>query len=270
MKYVMPALIIILSILVLYSFLYAENEEIIITAVEGRVERLIEKDFLGIFKIKEYEQLNKNTILKSGDLIRTGINGKLEFYFTEGIFIKVGPETEIVIEKGKVTKRKISLDTGRIWVKVKKIWGDLTNFEVVTPSAIAGVKGTVFSVYVKDNKTLLSVKEGVVEFTDNAGTKSVLVKSGQMSQAYSGKVSEPEVINKEEKEHWSHSGIFKWLEEEIEINKKNTNVSIDENIKSEEEIGKDKEEDKGNMKENNDNKENKSGGNGSIGFNKDK
>lgn len=53
-----------------------------------------------------------------------------------------------------------------------------TKFEIHTPNCIPAVRGTIFSLYVDENITSLTVVEGEVEFSDLKGNK-VIVKDNQ-------------------------------------------------------------------------------------------
>lgn len=72
---------------------------------------------------------------------------------------------------------------GRFWTHVKKaVGGGSKKFEVTTPRAVAGVRGTVFAISYDKRKELtkLWVREGVVSFKGRNGARGmVLVRAGQ-------------------------------------------------------------------------------------------
>lgn len=102
--------------------------------------------------------------LYQGDKVKTGRGSRAEIKFFDGSVVRMAPFTVLAlknIQSGK--KRKISLlhTAGRIWNKVSKAE---KTYQVKTPQALAGVKGTVFRTDIEEgDKTRLRVYEGVVE-----------------------------------------------------------------------------------------------------------
>ncbi len=99
--------------------------------------------------------------------------------------VRIAPHSELVLARveiieagqpsGQATGQAISqaksgqavtrlfLSVGRIWVHVIRQFDYLVDFEVQTPSAVAGVRGTIFSVMVApDGSTVVSVHKGKV------------------------------------------------------------------------------------------------------------
>lgn len=119
----------------------------------------------------------------AGDVIKTEKNGSLTLNWLDGTRISLAPGTTMKVLKCQVntaTKAELSffkLDVGRIWVRVLKVLSHKSKFEIRTPTATAGVRGTVFSVAVDaGGKTMVSVKEG----------KVALETSGQSRQEVDG------------------------------------------------------------------------------------
>jgi hypothetical protein len=116
----------------------------------------------------------------AGYMVRTGTEGDVTLNWVDGSRLRLAPETTIRVRKAALntnTKQSTSLfdlDTGRIWVRVLSALGGKTKFEVRTPTATAGVRGTVFSVAVDESgHTSVAVYEGEVEVDTEAGTASV-------------------------------------------------------------------------------------------------
>ncbi len=106
-----------------------------------------------------------------GDKIRTKETGKAEVLFYDGSVIFLGPDTEIEFIKDmqmneNKKKNSIFLFFGSMWNKVTTG----TQFEVESIHALATVKGTEFSVNVKDVMDVY-VTEGVVEVANQFGKK---------------------------------------------------------------------------------------------------
>jgi hypothetical protein len=124
--------------------------------------------------------LTQEGILKPGDTIRTGRNGRVLLVRGEETIL-VSPNSVI----GLPTEKKEGLSTtivqqaGSILVEVEK--RNVKHFEVETPYLAAVVKGTQFRVSVNAASTSVDVLRGQVEVAD--------FKSGQIAQVMPGQVA---------------------------------------------------------------------------------
>jgi hypothetical protein len=121
--------------------------------------------------------LKQDDILKAGDTIQTGRNGR--------VLLKRGEETILVAPnsvRGLPAEKKEGLATtivqqaGSILLDVER--RNVKHFEVETPYAVAVVKGTQFRVTVDAGKTQVGVSRGQVEVAS--------FKSGQIAQVIAG------------------------------------------------------------------------------------
>jgi hypothetical protein len=124
--------------------------------------------------------LSQQDVLKPGDTIRTGRNGR--------VLLVRGEETMLVAPNSVVglpTEKKDGLSTtivqqaGSILLEVEK--RNVKHFEVETPYLAAVVKGTQFRVTVNAASTSVDVIRGQVEVAD--------FKSGQIAQVMPGQVA---------------------------------------------------------------------------------
>ena len=214
----MKELLIVLIILAILIPIMAtdDNTTVIITGIKGRVERKIEKSvFFDLLKVAHWQQLKGDDILMVGDMIRTGTDSSLEISFPDDIYVKIGQQTNIIIGQRSITERSqacvLELTAGQIWARVSETWQKLTQFEVITPSAVAGVRGTLFSVAVINQKTIVTVKEGKVEVRDAANTTWKLIGRNEMG-IVEGKVIEHKTITKDERILWEERTVKDWLE----------------------------------------------------------
>jgi FecR protein len=124
--------------------------------------------------------LLQEEVLKPGDTIRTGRNGRVLLMRGEETIL-VSPNTVI----GLPTEKKDGLSTtivqqaGSILLEVEK--RNVKHFEVETPYLAAVVKGTQFRVSVNAAGTSVDVLRGQVEVAD--------FKSGQIAQVMPGQVA---------------------------------------------------------------------------------
>lgn len=123
----------------------------------------------------------------AGDTLRTGDGASLNLRWLDGTRMRLGPNSVVTILKCQVnsmTKAETSLfrlDLGRVWIRVLKTLSSKSKFEVMTPTATAGVRGTVFSVAVDPaGKTTVSVIEGKVMVRDDHAEEAVV--PGKMAQ----------------------------------------------------------------------------------------
>lgn len=158
------SLVIILSFIIIGSTVNIVSPyKATITRVEGTVLKKIGSQNI-------WSLANKGDVLDSGDSLRTKENSYAELRFSDGSIVKVSENTEVSIYKDY-----LSLAIGYIRLYITKLF---PNFEVRTPSAVAGVRGTEFSVEVlEDQTTIVTVYEGEVDVT--AQGKTLRLRRGE-------------------------------------------------------------------------------------------
>ncbi len=129
---------------------------------------------------EDFRPLGDTTHVLTGYAVRTGAASGVTLNWVDGSRVRLGPETSIRVRKcnfntsSKQTTSLFDLDAGRIWVRVLSALGGKTKFEVRTPTATAGVRGTVFSVSVDEaGQTAVAVYEGEVVVDAEGGTATV-------------------------------------------------------------------------------------------------
>ncbi|MFO7947461.1 MAG: FecR domain-containing protein [Armatimonadota bacterium] len=134
----------------------------VVRAVEGDV-------MVRARKHDTFEPVAGKDRLYAGDTVRTGEDGHLKLEWIDGTRVAVDPDTQMTILKCRMNRMSNSetslfkLDVGNIWIRVIKVLSQKSKFEVRTPTATAGVRGTVFSVRVDETgETEVSVYEGSV------------------------------------------------------------------------------------------------------------
>lgn len=124
--------------------------------------------------------LGSEAILKPGDFIRTGRNGR--------VLLKRGDETILIAPNSVIgvpapqtqgSSTTIIQQAGSILLDVEK--RSDRNFEVETPYLVAAVKGTQFQVSVSAGDASVNVVRGAVEVAD--------VKSGQIALVHPGQTA---------------------------------------------------------------------------------
>ena len=125
--------------------------------------------------------LTEGTVVKSGEAIRTGRNGRvLLSRGEESILIEPNSVVGIPAEKKDGLSTTILQKSGSILLDVEK--RNVRHFQVETPYLAAVVKGTQFRVTVKKDGARVDVVRGQVEVADFKSGKFALVLPGQAAQ----------------------------------------------------------------------------------------
>lgn len=146
----------------------------------------------------------KGQRLSIGDKIKTGRSGRAEVKFANSAIFRMRPlsQLEIPSEKGNEGKRVGFLDMkfGKVWSKVKPV-GKGESFKVRTPTAVAGIRGTVFTLSVNaiTKKSIVAVLEGSIDVA--AGGTTVPVGQNQKTSVEENQAPDtPEQMDPEEAE----------------------------------------------------------------------
>ncbi|HYG32027.1 MAG TPA: FecR domain-containing protein [Methylophilaceae bacterium] len=139
--------------------------------VEGEVQLLTEG---------QAQPLEIGAKLQEEARVSVGKNSYLSLQFADGSVVRVMSDSVVrlaqVREQSKPAVRKLELESGTLDISVTPQQGPKrksrsNTFEVITPGAVAAVRGTRFDVVVDDDrKTSSSVTEGVIGVSSNDGT----------------------------------------------------------------------------------------------------
>jgi hypothetical protein len=118
-------------------------------------------------------------LLKKGDIIKTK-SGYLLLQIGDNILTRIQSNTIVEISKlFEDSETNLSLDNGQLISHVKKLSKD-TSFKIKTPTAVAAVRGTQYSVSYYKNRSVLAVKEGKVQVDtkEKDVDKQIMVETG--------------------------------------------------------------------------------------------
>ena len=122
-------------------------------------------------------------VLKPGDTIRTGRNGRvLLVRGEESILIAPNSVVGLPAEKKEGLSTTITQQAGSILLDVEK--KNVKHFEVETPYLAAVVKGTQFRVTVNASGATVDVVRGQVEVSDHKSGQIAMVMPGQHATAF--------------------------------------------------------------------------------------
>jgi len=138
----------------------------------------------------DFRPIEAKTHVLAGTLVKTGPDGGVTLNWVDGSRLRMGPDTQLRVRKcvlntsNHASVALFDLDVGTIWVRVLELVGERSKFEIRTPTATAGVRGTVFSVSVgADDQTSVSVYEGAVEVAGAGHGATATASAGQTAVA---------------------------------------------------------------------------------------
>ncbi len=121
-----------------------------------------------------WKPLRKGAALSIGDAVRTREKSRVELTLLDGSRVRLGAASKVTLGEGQFSgqdrKVSVTLWVGRLWAKVAKELGGDSKFEVETANAVAGVRGTSFTVVAnQDTSALVRVYSGTVGVRKNEG-----------------------------------------------------------------------------------------------------
>ena len=115
--------------------------------------------------------INKGVPLYSGDLIETLRESRAELLYKDGTKMRLKSRTLV-----EVRPAALKVFKGKTWYKFTKRGSE---FQIETPSLVAGIRGTIFDVAVNSKgKSILSVMEGAVAVRGKASGRGLLLRKG--------------------------------------------------------------------------------------------
>lgn len=117
---------------------------------------------------QEYPAL-KGVSLYKGDTLTTSSKSRISIRLNDESIIIMGPDTKLTLSRSiydpdkriRATFLKMTIGKARFWVK-KLIDYKHSDFRIKTPTAVAGVRGSDFTVFITDTDTLITAFENTV------------------------------------------------------------------------------------------------------------
>ncbi len=113
--------------------------------------------------------LTKDTLIRVGDEVLSA-EGAATITLADGSEVRLSPNSRLIFNrltqygKSGMIDTRLRLDRGEVHTRVKPVIEGGARFEIETPSAVAAVRGTAFSLQTGPEGTSLQVTEGVVDF----------------------------------------------------------------------------------------------------------
>jgi hypothetical protein len=93
------------------------------------------------------EPLQRGMSMQAGDTIETNEGAKVKLLLADDSVLAIGPRSRVSIDAFTLgdggRKARLRVLAGRFKLAISKYFGGPTDYEVVTPTAVAGVRGTV-------------------------------------------------------------------------------------------------------------------------------
>ena len=225
----------------------AKNEQVAIKeqSVVGRI-KFIEGVAYRISRLGK-EPLSVGDEIREHDRISTESSGRVQVAFNSGNTLNITPDTEVEVSEASDSipnqdKKRMVLDLirGRVRNKVnQKYNGETSYYRVRTKAAVAGVRGTDFTISVYEDKNDLVSKietlEGKVELSDDKMEKKTLIAAGEGGSFVASKSS---LFGDKDKAEFLAKGyltpVYKMTGEQIEALDKETKFAslIEDNARS--------------------------------------
>ncbi len=135
----------------------------------GTVTELQGKAAVRSAESTEWRRLQLKERLFSGDTVKTEEKSRVTIFLADESVITIGPKAQFQLESFSLNpsrnerQAKAKILAGKTRFHLQRAFGGSSQFNVSTPTAIAGVKGTKFLVWVVSEKlTRVAVIEGLI------------------------------------------------------------------------------------------------------------
>jgi hypothetical protein len=146
----------------------------ILSNIQGEV--LVKK-----YQADNWENGTVRMVLDKGDVIKSGTDADAVVTFFDGSTIELKADTQIEISelvKSQIKVIRLKQEIGETISKVEKLIDPSSRYEIETPAAVAGVRGSSMLVYViRDGTTTVQNLEGQISVTAQ-GVELVIPEGG--------------------------------------------------------------------------------------------
>lgn len=157
------------------------------------------------FSLENFQEVKGNAQVTQGDTVKTSLTGRAVLE-SENSTTVVDKNSEIIIkDQSENNKTTIQIESGSLWSRIEKFFGQGEYYQVQTPNSVAAVRGTSFGVSYINFVTVILVAEGQVTvisidpITKEQIGGEVIVIAGQKATIVNGKAPFVQVIGEVEK-----------------------------------------------------------------------
>jgi hypothetical protein len=126
-----------------------------------------------------WKTLKDGDTVKSGAEVKTGAGSSCLLKWAGGNVVKVGPMSNLTVtaeKSGADEKSKVDLKNGKVSAHAKKLGTGGSSFNVSTPTAVAGVRGTDIIAEIAAGNVSFGVSDGQLEMS--VGGKTFVLEDG--------------------------------------------------------------------------------------------
>ena len=157
----------------------------------------------------EIEAARINMTLPVNSIVKTGHSSLCDITMPDGSTIRLASNTYFKLDSLELSlsDRKqnavFSLIRGQVKAKIGRLLNKDSGFCIMTDTALAGVRGTIYGVDSRIDETDVLVFKGEVEVSSTQGKFApFVVRRGQMVTVYDFAPTQPTDISEETKEAW--------------------------------------------------------------------
>ncbi len=146
------------------------KQSFIVTKISGRI--ILKRGDNDLTEVK------KQMILEQNDIIETDNNSDIDISLGNGDAVRIKQNSSVKLDsKSNLKPIELHLLYGEVLSKIISVKKKFEIYRIRTETFTVGVRGTSFILSYRPPYTLLSVKDGRVELTDNLG-KSIEIEEG--------------------------------------------------------------------------------------------
>jgi len=130
--------------------------------------------------------------VQTKDIVATGDKSRAKLLLTDETLLSVGQKSRLEVTEYLLDKNKrssiVSLKAGALHTKVEKFIEPGSKFEVHTPTAVAGARGTEWLTVISENPgtTFYALQNAITVFNPALPTQVVTVAAGQFTTVAAG------------------------------------------------------------------------------------
>lgn len=166
----------IIVLLLLVGFIIGCTEKIPNNVIKAKISFL--KGHVTVLRQSKELKAKLNMFLLPSDIIKTDHTGELNLIVAGFGVCKIKQNTEITVDSLlKKTEDEIiqfSIAKGKVFSSLKKLKRG-SSFQINTPTAVAGIRGTTFLVDVTDTEAKVAVFAGKIEIKDKKNEKEKVI-----------------------------------------------------------------------------------------------
>ena len=133
---------------------------------------------------KDFKAAKAGQQMKKGYTVKTAAGASCILKWSTGHAVKVSPLSVVSVDKlvqsGASESSQVGVEKGKIYAKVDKLADNSSKFEIKTPTAIAGVRGSEIFVTAEPTVSTFQVIDGSFEVSGQTGLEVVLDQNFQV------------------------------------------------------------------------------------------